>query len=132
MSISTRVIRHVAVALAGAAIAAPGAQAASDAASREAATRESHWKHEDAMYDASRATSAALPSILEAHWKREDAQYEGRTAASGQPGLGAPIVRSGDGVDRLVMLTSAVGAAALLILGTVAATAVRRRHRSLA
>jgi hypothetical protein len=132
MSISTRIIRYVPLALAVAAVATPGAQA-SHSESGEAAFRAAHWKHEDSMYEANRGASVrSLPSSREAHWNHEDAQYKGRTFSSSQPQSGAPAVEAGEGSGRLAVLTAAGGMVALLIVGTAAVAGVRRRNRPLA
>ena len=132
MSISTRIIRYVPLALAVAAVAAPGLQAASGSESSEAAFRAAHWRHEDAKYDSNRvAPVPSLPAWLEAHWNHEEAQYNGRTFASGQPVSTAPAAESGEGIDRPAVLTTGA-VAALLVLGAAAAAGVRRRHRSVA
>jgi len=130
MSISTRIIRYVPLALAVAAVAAPAAQA-SGSESSEAAFKAAHWKHEDSMYAAKRGASVrSLPAWLEAHWKHEDAQYNARTISPGQlQSAAAPAVESGEGIDRLAVVTATGGVAALLVLGTAAVTSVRRRHR---
>jgi hypothetical protein len=133
MSIYTRIIRYVPLALVVAAVAAPGAQAGSAPESGEAALRAAHWKHEDSMYEANRV--ASVPSLLdslEAHWNHEDAQYKGRTFSSSQPQSGAPAVESGEGIDRLAVLAATGGVGALLIGGTAAVTGIRRRNRRLA
>jgi hypothetical protein len=133
MSLSTRIIRYLPLALAVAAVAAPGAQAASESESNEAASRAAHWKHEDSMYDASRvARVRSLPASREAHWNHEDAQYNARTVSSSQRQSAAPAVESGEAIDWLAVLTAAGGMTALLILGTVAVTGVRRKHRGVA
>ena len=68
MSISTRIIRYLPLALAVAAVAAPGAQA-SGSESGEAAFRAAHWKHEDSMYGANRFPSvSSRPTSIEAYW----------------------------------------------------------------
>jgi hypothetical protein len=132
MSISTRIIRYVPLALAVAAVAAPGAQA-SGSESGEAAFRAAHWKHEDSMYETNRAASVpSLPTSLEAHWNHEDAQYKGRTVSSSQPKSGVPTVEAAEGSYRLAVLTAAGGMVALLIVGTAAVTGIRRRNRPLA
>jgi hypothetical protein len=128
MSISTRIIRYVPLALAVAAVAAPGAQAASGSESREAAFRAAHWKHEDSMYETNGVASVRpLPASREAHWNHEDAQYSARVHYS-QPQPAAPVVESGEAIDWLAVLTAAGGVGALLILGTAAVTGVRRKH----
>lgn len=129
MSISTRIIRYVPLALAVAAVAAPAAQA-SGSESSEAAFKTAHWKHEDTMYAAKRDASVrSLPAWLEAHWEHEDAQYNARTSSPGRLQSAAPAVESGEGIDRLAVVTATGGVAALLVLGTAAVTSVRRRHR---
>jgi hypothetical protein len=132
MSLSTRIIRYLPLALAVAAVAAvaaPGAQAASGSESREAAFT-AHWKHEDSMYEADRLASVrSLPASLEAHWNHEDSQYNARSAPSGQP---RSAVVPDEGTDRLAVLTAAAGLAVLLILGTVAVIGIRRKHGRLA
>ena len=129
MSISTRIIRYVSLALALAAVAAPAAQA-SGSESSEAAFKTAHWKHEDTMYAAKRGASVrSLPDWLEAHWKHEDAQYNARTSSPGRLQSAAPAVASGEGIGRLAVVTATGGVAALLVLGTVAVTSTRRRHR---
>jgi hypothetical protein len=131
MSISTRIIRYLPLALAVSAVAAPGAQA-SHSESGEAAFRAAHWKHEDSMYGANRVASVpSLPTSLEVHWNHEDAQYKGRTFSSSQPQSGSPAVEAGEGSNRLTVLTAAGGMVALLIVGTATA-GIRRRNRSLA
>jgi hypothetical protein len=133
MSISTRIIRYVTLALAVAAVVAPSAQAASGPASRDAAFRAAHWKHEDAIFEANRVDSVRpLSASLEAHWNHEDAQYNARIPSSGRPQSAAPAVEPGEGIDRLAVLTAAGSVAALLILGTAAVTGVRRKHRGVA
>ena len=130
MSISTRIIRYVPLALAVAAFAAPGAQAVSGSESKGAAFRAAHWKHEDSMYEADRLASVrTLPASLEAHWSHEDAQYSARSASSGQR---RSAVEADEGTDRLTLLTGAGGLAALLILGAVAVIGIRRKHGRLA
>lgn len=129
MSISTRIIRYVPLALAVAAVAAPAAQA-SGSESSEAAFKAAHWKHEDSMYAAKRGASVrSLPAWLEAHWKHEDAQYSARTISPGRLQSAAPAVEPGEGLDRLAVVTATGVVAALLVLGTAAVTSVRRRHR---
>jgi hypothetical protein len=132
MSISTRIIRYVPLALAVAAVAAP-AQAASGSESREAAFRAAHWKHEDSMYEANGVASVRpLPALLQAHWNHEDAQYDSRTVPSSQRQSAASAVESGEAIDWLAVLMAAGGVAAFLILGTAAVTGVRRKQRGVA
>jgi hypothetical protein len=40
-----------------------------------------------------------------------------------------PAVESGEGIDRLAVVTTTGVVAALIVLGTAAVTNVRRRHR---
>jgi hypothetical protein len=130
MSISTRIIRYVPLALIVAAVAAPGARAASGSQSSEVAFKASHWKHEDSVYAASRGASVrSLPAWLDAHWKHEDALHDARTVSPGRPQSAASAVESGEGIDSLAVLTATGGAAALLVLGTAAVAGVRRKHR---
>jgi hypothetical protein len=126
MSISTRMIRYVPLALIVAAVAAPGARAASGSQSSEAAFKAAHWKHEDSVYAASRGT---LPAWLDAHWKHEDALYDARTVSPGRLQSAASAVESGEGIDSLAVLRATGGAAALLVLGTAVVAGVRRKHR---
>jgi hypothetical protein len=101
---------------------APGAEATG------AAYSEAHWKHEDSISEANRTPSGrSLPVWLEAHWTHEDVQYNARTV-SGHLQSAAPAVASGGGIDSLAALTAAGGVAALLIVGTVAVSGVRRKR----
>jgi hypothetical protein len=130
MSISIRIIRYVPLTLIVAAVAAPGARAASGSQSSEAPFKAAHWKHEDSVYAASRGASVrSLPAWLDAHWKHEDAQYDARTVSPTRLQSPTAAVESDEGIDSLAVLTATGGAAALLVLGTAAVAGVRRKHR---
>ena len=133
MLISTRIIRYVSLGFVAVAVAAPVAQPASRAESREAAFRAAHWKHEDSIYGAVRVASVQpLPASLEAHWNHEDAQYNSRTVSLPQPQSTPLSVESGEGVGLFRALIAAGGMIALLLLGTAAVTSIRRKHRHIA